>query len=199
VAHNQVRDDVTDLVTMMVCVWPTKVHRGAGVQPIRVDANTLCNDLITCWEHNTRSSRLATPLLKCLNVLLSRGVLDCMCLSAAHADKLVELVRGEGRKCSDAMRLICIADALCQLSVAGRGDVKAALQVCGGRGQDLALALQALVGDHRRALDMAVPEFRRLTGTRVAAGVDGVVGIEAACSTKSSSRASVRYFGPAAS
>lgn len=70
---------------------------------------------------------MATPILKTLNVLLTRGVIDRMCLSAADADQIVELIRREGRKCSDAPKLVCIADALCQLAVLVQAE--AALQV----------------------------------------------------------------------
>lgn len=52
-----------------------------------------------------------------------------MSLKTADVDQLVDLIRREGRKCSDAPRLVCIADALCQLAVVGQGDGAAALQV----------------------------------------------------------------------
>lgn len=97
--------------------------------PVKLDGSEICQDLLALWEQHARSSRMATPILKTLNVLLSRGVLDKMCLKATDADQLVQLIRGEGRKCSDAPRLVCIADALCQLAVVGQGDVAAALQV----------------------------------------------------------------------
>lgn len=100
-----------------------------GYTPVRLDGAEICHDLVALWEQHARSPRMATPILKTLNVLLSRGVLDKMCLKAADADQLVHLIRGEGRKCSDAPRLVCIADALCQLAVVGQGDVTAALQV----------------------------------------------------------------------
>jgi hypothetical protein len=97
--------------------------------PARLDGGDLYHDLVAVWEQHARSTRMATPILKTLHVLLSRGVLDKMCLKPSDADHLVDLIRGEGRKCSDATRLVCIADALCQLAVIGQGDVAAALQV----------------------------------------------------------------------
>lgn len=97
--------------------------------PVRLDGGDVCRTLVALWELHARSPRMATPILKTLNVLLSRGVLDKICLQTADADQLVDLIRSEGRKCSDAPRLVCIADALCQLAVIGQGDTATALQV----------------------------------------------------------------------
>lgn len=85
--------------------------------------------LIRAWQDNQRSTRLATPFLKTLNILLARCAITCKSLTNDDADALVELIRNEGRQCSDCTRLFSIADALCHLTVVGRGDTKRALQV----------------------------------------------------------------------
>lgn len=106
------------------------VH-SAGVQIDELDAMTLICTLIQGWQDNKRSTRLATAFLKTLNILLARGAINSKSLTGDDADALVELIRNEGRQCSDCLRLCCIADALCHLTVVGKGDTKRALQVRG--------------------------------------------------------------------
>lgn len=113
----------------MYHVAPIQHFNCAGVLVDRLEGQTLVTALIQCWQQNRRSSRLATAFLKTLNVLFSRHTVTRYSLEDHDANLLVELIRNEGRQCSDCQRLCCIAEALCHLTVAGKGDTKRALQV----------------------------------------------------------------------
>eukprot|EP00892_Ulva_mutabilis_P007185 jgi/Ulvmu1/4839/UM020_0125.1 len=100
----------------------------AGTPAKRLERTTLVAALIHCWQQNRRSNRLATAFLKTLNVLLSRHTVTSRSLADDDANTLIALIRNEGRQCSDSQRLCCIAEALCYLTVVGRGNIKQALQ-----------------------------------------------------------------------
>jgi len=73
---------------------------------------------------------MATPLLKMMDVLCTRGLLGGCSAEARVRPRLLELVKGEGRQCSDVARLCAVATALCHLASEGEAaDVRGALQV----------------------------------------------------------------------
>ena len=75
--------------------------------------------LLAVWQRHisSRGGRMCTPLLLTADLLLSRTALrDLQPPASAFPQQLLELVREEGKGCTDVPRLHAAAGVLCQLA-----------------------------------------------------------------------------------
>jgi hypothetical protein len=89
----------------------------------------LCDSLLAIWQKHARSPRMASALLKTTDALFMRLAFSASVLSESHTEQLLEMVRGEGRRCSDVGRLSLVAAVLCHLVRCGEAISKSSLQV----------------------------------------------------------------------
>eukprot|EP00873_Tetraselmis_striata_P016212 jgi/Tetstr1/436476/TSEL_025304.t1 len=81
--------------------------------------------LLTTWQANTRSRRLATPFARMADVFFTQLDVRAMPEADAALTDLLALVKEEIRGCSDVPRLFACATVLCHL-LAGGKEVRAA-------------------------------------------------------------------------
>jgi hypothetical protein len=72
---------------------------------------------------------MASALLKTTDAIFTRLVFSASSLPDSHTEQLLEMVKVEGRACSDMSRLALVAAVLCHLVRCGAAVSKAALQV----------------------------------------------------------------------
>lgn len=74
-----------------------------------VFAHTVLTAILGAWARHERSPRLATPVMRCFDLLFTRGMFRAVAADAGFLERLLELARGEVRQCKDVVRLLAAA------------------------------------------------------------------------------------------